>query len=70
MITKLTQEIAKQIGEDSFDLLNFNQLPVRCSIVEQTRALKRDQEWQTDHHNEIVSRIDTLISEIRGSLHA
>ncbi len=68
MISKVAKERAKQIGDDSFQLLNFTGLPDCASEKRQLQALNSDRNWQTDHHNEIVSRIDTLMSDIRRSL--
>ena len=65
MKSEATKKTAAEIGDASFALLNFDQLPARCSKVEQVRALKTDQEWQADHHNEISRRIDYLIADIK-----
>ena len=59
---------ADNIGEASFDLLNYAGLPVTASTIRQVEALKRDQEWQTDYHNEISKRIDYLIADIEASV--
>ncbi len=57
---------AENIGEASFDLLNYSGLPVTASVMRQVEALKKDQEWQTDHQNEISKRIDYLIADIEA----
>ena len=58
---------ADNIGEASFDLLNYLGLPVTASAIRQVEALKKDQEWQSDHNNEISKRIDYLISDIEST---
>ena len=57
-------DIADKIGEDSWDLLNFNELKNSSVASVQVTALKVDQKWQEDHQNEISRRIDGLIQEI------
>ena len=57
-------DIADQIGADSWELLNFKQLKNSSAASVQVAALKVDQKWQEDHHNEISGRIDVLIQEI------
>ncbi len=57
---------AEAIGDDSFELLNFAGLPDNASKVRQMEALKQDQKWLENHHNEISRRIDNLIQFIDG----
>ena len=52
---------AKDIGDNSFDLICFNQLPKRSSVPEQIAALRSDQRWQENHNIEVSSQIDHLI---------
>jgi len=68
VISQAAKDTAKKIGDDSFELLNFGNLPDSASENRQRNALKRDRDWQTDHHNEIVARIDYLISNILRGL--
>ncbi len=72
MKMQITKDVAKSIGDDSFELLNFTQLPDTASVQEQVDALRADQMWQEDHHNEISRRIAYLISDhlsVPGHLH-
>ena len=55
---------AKLIGNDSWELINFTQLPKNASRKRQIEALKDDQKWQEDHMIEISSQIDYLIADI------
>ena len=64
---KRVQE-AERIGEDSWELLNFTQLPHDASDQEQIKALKRDRLWQLRKCDETISKIDALISDIQASL--
>ncbi len=57
---------ATQIANESFALLNFDQLPWQASPDMQIAALRDDQRWQADHHNEVSKRIDYLIDQIRN----
>ena len=57
---------AKAIGNDSFELLNFAGLSVIASNARQIEALRQDQRWLENHHNEISRRIDNLIQFIDG----
>ncbi len=57
---------AKAIGNDSFELLNFAGLPATASVARQKEALRQDQRWLENHHNEISRRIDNLIQFIDG----
>lgn len=57
-------ENAKAIGDDSWELLNYTQLPSNASAARQIEALKADQDWQRNHHDEISRRIDVLIADI------
>lgn len=60
-------EEARQIGADSFALLQYDQLPRNASAARQVDALKRDQHWQQLHHDEVSSRIDRLIQDIEAT---
>ena len=55
---------AKAIGDDSWELLNFQQLRRNASVKSQVEALERDRKWQEDHQTEITHRIDRLIRDI------
>jgi hypothetical protein len=58
--------VANEIGNDSYELINFNQLPKSASAERQISALEADKEWQRSHHDETIRAIDRLIQEIRG----
>jgi len=58
---------AKQIGDDSWELLNFMQLPQDASAGEQAEALEKDKTWQQDKNNEISRAIHYLIGDITAS---
>ena len=64
MIEKGHKKEAKNIGDNSFELLNFVQLPDTATAEKQIQALRADQDWQEDHNTEISRRIDYLMSEI------
>ncbi len=53
---------AEKIGADSWQLLNFHELPGSASSAEQINALIADHQWQVDHINEVGRRIDALIN--------
>lgn len=57
-------EEAKLIGESSYSLQNYEQLPKRASKKAQIAALLADKRWQDDVNNEIAKRIDRLINDI------
>lgn len=63
---KKTEHIkeAQSIGDDSYELVNFVQLPLNAAAGRQVEALKKDQEWQRNHQNIIARNIDALIQEI------
>lgn len=54
------------IGNASYELLNFSQLPSNASVERQVRALKRDREWMENHTQDITGRIDCLIQDIES----
>ncbi len=60
-------EEARQIGANSFALLQYDQLQRNASAARQIEALKRDQHWQQLHHDEVSSRIDRLIQDIEAT---
>ena len=64
MKSKATIKTVEEIGGDSWDLLNFQQLPDNATPNVQIAALREDQRWQADHHNEVSKRIDYLIQDI------
>ncbi len=57
-------ETAVDIGNDSWELINFNQLPKNASVKRQVEALRADRNWQQNHMEQTARRIDNLISEI------
>ena len=57
-------EAAKSIGNDSWELINYSQLPKNASAARQVKALEDDLKWLEDHQIEISSRINYLIDEI------
>ena len=59
---------AKSIGDDSWELLNFTDLPHDASKERQIEALKQDQMWQENHLNMISTRIDNLIDRIESGV--
>ncbi len=56
--------IAEDIGNDSWQLISFMQLPNTATKEEQVNALRSDQTWQQNHIDIISSQIDELISAI------
>lgn len=58
---------AASIGDASYELLNFSQLPRNASVERQVRALKLDREWLENNTQEITARIDYLIQDIERS---
>jgi len=57
---------AKRIGDNSFALLNFENLPSNAGVASQVAALEADDLWQENHRNDISHQIDGLIRLIRG----
>ena len=57
---------AEAIGNDSWALLNYEQLPKRASAARQVEALKADQDWLRTHCDAVSKCIDRLIADIRG----
>ncbi len=55
---------AKKIGDDSWELINFLELPDSASADEQIAALEADHQWQVDHISEIGAAIDRLTRKI------
>ena len=53
-------KMAKAIGEDSWELLNFIQLPKNASKEKQIEALKSDLNWMKNHLYTIEHSIDEL----------
>lgn len=58
---------AKEIGDDSWDLSQFLDLPKNASKKQQIEALKSEAKWMEDHINTIVYRIDQLCLKIEDS---
>lgn len=52
------------IGADSWELLNFDQLPSNASAARQVEALKADRTWQRLKWEETSRAIDELITDI------
>lgn len=52
--------MARAIGKDSWELINFMQLPKNASGEEQIEALKADATWMDGHMIEIAQEIDVL----------
>ena len=65
MITAKTKREVKKIGDDSWTLINFENLRKNAGRGAQIEALQKDLRWQQDHLLEISGRIDELISKIR-----
>ena len=66
MVKRSHREEAIVIGADSWELISFMQLPNNASVKRQVEALKQDQQWQSDHQQEISDMIDVLIKSIEG----
>ena len=64
MIKPKYKKEAKNIGDNSFELLNFVRLSSSATAEEQMQALREDQNWQEDHNTEISRQIDHLIDDI------
>lgn len=56
---------AKAIGDDSYALIHYDQLPLNASIIRQVEALEADKKWQELHRVEVEGRIDALIATLR-----
>lgn len=66
---------AEKIGESSYYLLNYNQLPGTATDAAQLIALEKDAAWQRDHHEDTQRAIESLKQDIarcnyEESLHA
>jgi hypothetical protein len=59
---------AINIGKDSWELVNYEALPVNSSAEKQIEALRADQQWQRDHLEAISARIEVLIDDIEKEL--
>ncbi len=59
-----TIEEAITIGHDSYELLNFMQLPNNATSKRQIEALGQDQAWQRHHFEGVSARIDQLIQTL------
>lgn len=57
---------AKELGDDSWELINFNELQTNASTESQVKALNRDRDWLTSHVECVAAGIDDLIQDIRG----
>lgn len=55
---------AKEIGNDSWELLNYASLSRGASRREQIEALRADRRWLDHKFNETMSAIDELIDVI------
>ncbi|HDZ25354.1 hypothetical protein LCGC14_0359220 [marine sediment metagenome] len=64
MIDSETTNEAITIGNDSWELQHFIQLPENSSKKSQIKALKQDQNWLRNHIESINSRIDDLIQTL------
>jgi len=66
---KQTEHIkeANDIGNNSYQLLNFAQLPKDASAEAQVEALKQDATWQENHASDVMRSIDRLIRKIEES---
>ena len=64
MIQDRHRKEAKAIGDASWELMAFSQLPRNASAKRQVEALKQDQKWQEDHIQEIGGAIDCLVNDI------
>lgn len=68
MKTKYAKKAAKEIGDDSWQLIHFHQLPNEATVNQQTYALRQDQHWLHDHIRQISCEIDGLIRDIEGGM--
>ena len=59
--------VARSIGWDSWELLNFMGLSKTASIKRQVAALGKDREWLRNHMESLCGEIDRLICDIDGS---
>ncbi len=57
-------EEAKRIGNDSWILNQFLDLPKDASKKEQIKALQSEAQWMRDHIQSICSQIDRLCDKI------
>ena len=55
---------AQHIGADSYSLINYDQLSMDATVGQQIDALRADNRWQQDHHEEIARAIESLIRDI------
>jgi len=55
---------AKAIGDDSWELVNFVELPRNASRTQMITALRHDSRWMEDKANEIVCAIGRLTGAI------
>jgi hypothetical protein len=56
--------IAKAIGDDLYELINYISLPANASKEDQVIALNRDSSWIRDHMETICRRINVLQKRI------
>lgn len=68
MKTRYAKHLAEVIGDNSFSLINFDQLPDSASSNAQIEALRKDQRWQEEQNNETSKKIDYLCSDIEDGL--
>lgn len=61
MKKQVVKDEAEAIGNNSFELINFVELPDTATAQEQIDALRADQRWQEHHNIEISQAIDRLI---------
>jgi len=61
---------AIDIGDSSFELINFMQLPKRTSSGKQVDALKADRQWLETHHVQVIGEINKLIDDIERDSNA
>ena len=57
-------EEAESIGADSWELMNFEQLPMNASQKRQIEALQSDHRWLRGHMETVLSRIEDLIEQV------
>lgn len=58
---------AERIGLDSYDLINYRQLPHNASRAKQIESLKADKKWQRSHSEDMMQLIEALINDIANS---
>ena len=66
MIQKRHLKEAKRIGDDSWDLLHWQDLRRNASPEQQIEALRADQRWLLDHYYDTIGAIDDLIYDIES----